>query len=263
MEDPKLDEIIEKAQNIKCEPEEIQEPTYEEDITITPFEPPEPPRFLTNYFKQDFDSPDIVETDIVHERAQPIQRREALDQNANIPPKPTPIISQPTESRLTVSAYNHQYRFQATPGNVPSLKAYPNSHIPLVVQETARRTGVNSRDPRLQKKTVPIEVPQRPQTNTFLPPAAIPVNVQKSRDAASLPVIPPKIPRIETVTTPALPKIPTVEKKNAQTQTTKNDGTLSFELTQDEVMNLSNEKKQLLLKFKEVIFYTINFKDLI
>lgn len=270
MDDPWLDKILETAQNIKTEPEEIQEqyfPVPEDDqITITPFEPPEPPRFLNNNTQAKVETLAIEETDYIHKRAQDIKKREANNQNlsfyANVPPKPVPIVSQSTISPLTISAYNSQYGFQATTENVKqvAINANPYSHIPLVVQQTARRIGadldkINSRDPRLQNKVAPKHMPERRQTTSFETAPSTSFEIPKAPTYTSPPPLfsPPIILKVNAKTQTTIPKIP--EKKNAETQTTNNDGTLRFELTQQELMDLSSDKRDLLLKFKEVKFH--------
>jgi hypothetical protein len=258
MDDPFLDEILAE---VKTEPEEIQEDqnfqsTEEEQISIIPFEPSEPPRFLTDNKQERVDSP--TNTDYCRTQAQDIQRREANNQNssfyANIPPKPTSITRSAHTSKqspLTISAYNSLYGFQATTENVKqvAVNANPYSHIPLATQQAARRTGADtaqiiSRDPRLQIRPA-IDVLQKRATvmeglkqRECVPTETLPV-IPNIRGA---PVPPPWIP-------PVIPKIIT---KDVETQTTKNDGTLMIFLSQDELMNLSSEKKEILIKFKQV-----------
>lgn len=262
--DPFLNNILSNIE-IKTEPEEIQE-TYpdpqNDEILITPFEPSCPPSFTShdknievNNNKQETveipSNPQITETDYIQKRAQAIRQREASAQMSsiyvNIPPKSTPIIPQSTQSPLNFSAYNMIGGFQASTDNVKQVvvNANPNSHIPFEVQQTARRLGADldkiiSRDPRLQKKNAQVsQAPPRRETIA----CEMPLNVSISQQFAPRPAI---------VSPPVIPRIPVIQKKDAEVQTTTNDGKLRFEITTQELMDLPREKLEILMEFKKV-----------
>lgn len=230
--DLRLESIL-KSANIKIEPvEEHQElisPRLFES-TLLPAAPPWEYHPNPIEIKQEPNAVsttmELEDTDYLSIRTDDRQQRLTRNNEqfvVHLPQRFEVPIPDSDASPLTISAHNAIYSFQATSNNVTL-----NSNVPFNAQQNARRIGADpprhsSRDPRLLNKSVLTNNIQEPQINTSSSP----------QSSAS-----PIILRKET--------------KDAETQTSKNTGTLYVELTENRLRNLSYDEKELLRKFKEV-----------
>lgn len=170
---------MEKSVQIKLEPEE--------SIEITPYEPPDCPRF-----------PKEEPQDVEFEEEDEFERYDKIFDVSKNKNQFADLLWGGAEAQCVSN----------------DVKAEPN----IVAEQPTIVQSCSSRDPRLQQRMQQNEVPVA---------------------SSSAPIVPPRVPMIF--------------KQDAETQTTKNDGSLQFELSFKELEDLPDHKKEVLLKFMKVI----------
>ena len=158
-----------------------------------------------------------------------------------------PVISTGRhESPLVQNNNNSMFKFQASSENVENvmINTNPNRTIPYKLHRTANNIGGNL---QLIKKSIAEEKQKRkiPPPPAFSEPKVRKVDYNAVQASTSKEDSPnDRSSRVDMV--------------DKCIQTTVNTGTLQFEITQNELQNLSEEKKVILLEFMKVTLFVIS-----